>query len=206
MSTCFGRVASLHCYPVKSLDGPDVEQVEVLPTGLAHDRGWAVTAGDEVLTARGEPVLREIRAAPPRTAGDAPSLLLPGTDYEVSGMPADKALSRLLGRDVVVRPAAAGEGFTEVAPVHLVSRQAVERAAAGDGAQLGDPACGVEQPRANVVLDLDGDQLETAWVGRDVHLGGVVLRVSKQPKHCLGVYADVVRPGAVSVGDEVRLG
>jgi uncharacterized protein len=39
-----------------------------------------------------------------------------------------------------------------------------------------------------------------------VHLGAeVVLSISQEPRHCLGVYAQVVRPGRVSVGDDVRL-
>ena len=76
---------------------------------------------------------------------------------------------------------------------------------AQDGTTYGDPACSIEEPRANIELDLSAGELETAWVGRELHLGDAVLRVSQQPRHCLGVYADVVQPGTVEVGDEVRL-
>lgn len=199
-----GRVSSVHVYPLKSADGVEAASARVLPTGLEHDRCWAVRAGDDVLTARSAPALRHVRARPPSGDEESPSLLL--ADGDVTGPDADAALSRPLGREIELRRADSAQGFAEVAPVHLVSRQAVERAAADEGTALGDPACSVEQPRANVVLDLADDELETAWVGRELHLGDVVLRVSKQPKQCLGVYADVVRPGTVRIGDEVTLG
>jgi hypothetical protein len=32
-----------------------------------------------------------------------------------------------------------------------------------------------------------------------------VLGVTRTPKHCLGVYADVRRPGRITVGDAVLL-
>ena len=32
----------------------------------------------------------------------------------------------------------------------------------------------------------------------------VVLRVNRIPKHCLGVYADVVTPGRINLGDAVQ--
>jgi uncharacterized protein YcbX len=203
-----GRVQVLRAYPVKSMDAPDLEQARVLPTGLEHDRGWAVVGDDDqVVTARQVDGLRAVRASAPAAADGSPALRLAGSQAEVSGADADAALSQAIGRAVAIRRAQDG-AFTEVAPVHVVSRQAVERAAADEGTTLGDPACSIEEPRANVVLELDAQdgELETSWVGREVHLGEVVLRVSKQPQHCLGVYADVVRPGVVRVGDAVRLG
>jgi hypothetical protein len=86
-----------------------------------------------------------------------------------------------------------------VAPVHLVSRGAIERAAAGEVPD----GCSADDPRANVVLTLDGD--ERTWVGRELRVGGAVLAVTRTPKHCLGVYADVRRPGRIGVGDPVLL-
>jgi hypothetical protein len=73
-------------------------------------------------------------------------------------------------------------------PVHLVSLQAV-------GAE--------PMPRANLILDLaEGDERD--WIGRDVAIGGAVLHVSRAPKHCLGVYAEVVQPGRINLGDAVE--
>ena len=88
-----------------------------------------------------------------------------------------------------------------VAPVHLVSRGAVDRAAVGDVPE----GCSADDPRANLVLTLDRRR-QRAWVGRTLRVGGAVLVVTRTPKHCLGVYADVRSPGPVRVGDPVLLG
>jgi uncharacterized protein len=210
-----GRVAALRSFPVKSMDAPPLESAQVLASGLEHDRGWAVVdAAGELVTAREAPALREVSAAVRPGPGSAPTLQLPGAELDVSGADADAALAQVVGRPVSVQAAPDAAAFTDVAPVHLVSRQTVERAAADEGTTLDDPSCSIEEPRANIVLDLHlgrdddaaGGALETSWVGREVHLGQVVLRVTKQPKHCLGVYADVVQPGVLQVGDDVRLG
>ena len=83
--------------------------------------------------------------------------------------------------------------------MHLVSRAAIERAAAGEVPE----GCSADDPRANLVLTLDGD--ERSWVGRELRVGEAVLEVTRTPKHCLGVYADVRRPGRITVGDAVLL-
>jgi hypothetical protein len=199
--TSVGAVAGLRAFPVKSMDAAPLQRSAVLSSGLAHDRGWAVVGADGVvLTARTAPRLREVIASVPVGDG-APGLRLPGADEEADAA----ALSELVGAPVSVRAAQGpGPGFNEVAPVHVVSRQAIEAAshAPTDGA---DCACSVEEPRANLVLDLVGTELETAWVGRELQAGDVVLRVTAQPKHCLGVYAEVLTAGDVAVGDVVRL-
>jgi hypothetical protein len=38
-----------------------------------------------------------------------------------------------------------------------------------------------------------------------VRIGDAVLRITRTPKHCLGVYADVITPGTAHVGDAVML-
>jgi hypothetical protein len=151
--------------------------VEVSETGLAGDREYVVLGADGV----------------PVRGKDAPGL----RDVPVTGDPgADAAtIGRSLGHAVTLGPAGRQDG---VAPVHLVSRGAIERAARGEVPD----GCSADDPRANLLLDTDDD--ERRWVGRTIAVGTAVLRISRTPKHCLGVYADVHTPGRVEIGDPVR--
>ena len=74
------------------------------------------------------------------------------------------------------------------APVHLVSV-----AAFVDG-----------HPRANLVLDVTTDELDTL-VGRRLRIGSVELEVTSRAGTCAGVYATVPVPGELSVGDRVTV-
>jgi len=175
-----GRVEQIWVFPVRSLGGRAVDGCEVGLGGLMGDRFWTPVGADErVVRAKDAPEIRDVVAS-----GD------PVADAE--------ALSAALRRPVHVVPTPA-EG-TGVAPVHLVSREAVDRAAAGDVPE----GCSADDPRANLLLTLDRDD-ERSWVGRTLRVGAAVLEVTRTPKHCLGVYADVRRPGAVRVGDAVLL-
>jgi uncharacterized protein len=198
--TTNARVTELRSYPVKSMDGSALTGADVAATGLTGDRAWSVVDADgQVVSARRSPGLRDVRVA---LGPDGPVLDVPGVATGVAGPDADAALSSYVGLPVRLAPA---EGsLQEVAAVHLVSRQAV---AAAIGTTSDDPACDIEAPRANLTLDLGADPpvgLERAWVGRDLVIGEVVLRVNQVPKHCLGVYADVVTPGRINLGDAVE--
>ena len=173
-----GRVASIRVYPVRSAAGRDLPSVEVSDGGLAGDRTW-VAVGPDGAVLRGK---------------DAPGL----AGVVTTGDPdADAAaIGAALGRAVVLAPAEPAQG---VAPVHLVSRGAIDRAARGDVPE----GCSADDPRANLLLEVDGDERD--WVGRTLTVGGAVLQVTRTPKHCLGVYADVRTPGRLRVGDPVRL-
>jgi uncharacterized protein YcbX len=175
-----GRVEQIWIYPVRSLAGRAVDRCDVGPDGLVGDRAWTVVGPDGgVVRAKDEPAMRDVAGT-----GDA------ATD--------ERVLTEVLGRPV--RLVATPADGTGVAPVHLVSRQAVDRAAGGDVPE----GCSADDPRANLLLSLEADD-ERSWVGRTLRVGGAVLEVSRTPKHCLGVYADVRGPGAVRVGDPVLL-
>jgi hypothetical protein len=196
-----GQVVDVRSYPVKSMDTVSIPSAEVGAAGLAGDRSWSVVGEDgRILSARAVPALLDVRATP---GPDGPQLLLPGQASAVSGPDAEAALSAYLGATVRLRPV---EGSGQmVAPVHLVSVQAMAQARAG-GADDGTE-CEIEEPRANLTVDLGPDapdDVERSWLGQQVRLGSVVLRVTALPKHCLGVYAEVVTPGAVNLGDAVE--
>ncbi len=173
-----GHVVSIHVYPVRSTAGHEPATVDVTDQGLTGDRAW-VAVGPDGAALRGKDVPGLAGVA---TTGD------PDADAA--------AISGALGQEVVLAPAEQGDG---VAPVHLVSRGAIERAARGEVPE----GCSADDPRANLLLTLDGD--ERTWVGRELRVGDAVLHVTRTPKHCLGVYADVVTPGAVRSGDPVLL-
>jgi hypothetical protein len=175
-----GHVEQLWIYPVKSLAGTSVSTAEIGSSGLLGDRAWTVVGTDgAVLRARDAPSMATVRAS-----GD------PEEDTA--------ALTAALGQAVRL---VAGTPQAGAAPVHLVSRQAVDRAVAGQVPE----GCSAEDPRANLLLHLDGDDDERTWVGRHLRIGTAVLEISRTPKHCLGVYAEVRRAGTVTVGDPVLL-
>jgi uncharacterized protein YcbX len=119
--------------------------------------------------------------------------------------------------------------FVDLSPVHMLSSTSLASLAAGD------EAYDVRRFRPNVLIDVEqpeGEFPEAAWVGADVALGGVVLRVTNPTIRCvvptrpqpgldldrgltrrlaqrtdrfLGVYADVTRPGLLRVGDVVSV-
>jgi uncharacterized protein YcbX len=169
-----GRVEQVWIYPVKSLAGALLTSVEIEAGGLAGDRARTVVDED------GRPI----------RAKEAPQLAAQPPETDAA------ALSAALGRPVRLEPLPPAAG---VAPVHLVSRQAIDRAALGDVPE----GCSAEDPRANLLLDLDED--ERSWGGRTVRIGDAVLEIIRTPKHCLGVYAEVRRGGTVTVGDAVLL-
>jgi len=117
--------------------------------------------------------------------------------------------------------------FVDLSPVHLLSTASLLSLAA-DGTPYD-----VRRFRPNVLVDAgNGDPFpESAWVGGEVELGAVTLRVTNPTIRCvvptrpqpgierdtgisrllaertdrfLGVYADVATAGVVRVGDEVR--
>jgi uncharacterized protein YcbX len=158
-----------------------VDEARVVAAGLVGDRVWAVvdaTTGQRV-TVKATPVLAEVVA----TGDDEADTI---------------TLGEVLGRPVELQRT---EAQIDAAAVHLVSRSAIDRAAAGDVPE----GCSADDPRANLLLGLDGDGDERAWVGRTLRVGEVVLCVTRTPKHCLGVYAEVRTPGRVRAGDQVEL-
>jgi len=202
-------VRSVAVFPVKGAAAGVVGEVELDVDGVVGDRRFAVVpAGPKddrrVLTADAEPRLREVAAA---LVGGELRLDVPGAAPGLAGAAADAALSDLLGRPVRVVPVPPGSQLD--APVHLVSQQAVAAALAGEH-EVAHCACSLEEPRANLVLDLAAAEgparpREEDLVGRRVAVGNVVLDVHRRPGHCLGVYARVVVPGTVQVNDPVRV-
>jgi hypothetical protein len=195
-----GRVVVTQAFPVKGAGAHPAQSIRLDADGVVGDRRSAVvTEAGDLLTADTEPRLRDVLA----TAADDgdPLLTVPAVAAGVRGEAADAALTAFLGRPVHVAPAA--PAHTLDAPVHLVTWQALDAAARGEH-DVADCACSLSEPRANLVIDA-GDGREEDWIGRLLAVGDTVLRVLRRPGHCLGVYADVERPGTVRTGDSVVL-
>jgi uncharacterized protein YcbX len=249
-----GTVASCRRYPVKSLQGLEVPALEVDPHGVDGDRthGLVDVATGRLLSAKRTAVLLEASA-------DDEGIDLPdGERVSFDDPAASRRLSAWLGRDVrLVTAAEAGEvayemtfdppnedaevfdipvpagTLLDLTPVHAVTTATLAACASARPELDWD----VRRFRPNLVLDVDIAPFEEQdWVGREVAVGGVVLRATMPMLRCamplraqpgldrqpelframselnvahpnhLGICLDVVEPGRVVVGDPVVVG
>ena len=202
------RVAELWRYPVKSLQGEQVDVAEVTDRGLAGDRGWALfDLGTGLgLTARRHPVLLHASA---RLADDgAVVVTLPDGTLAAD----DDALSAWLGRPVALRAAGATTGprryenpddieteaddswwvfegsalaFHDSSAVTLLSRSTVGNLP-------------MRRFRPNVVLDTGG---EDALVGTTVSIGAAAVALTAQVPRCVMVTRS--QPGGIGIDRDV---
>lgn len=248
-------VTELWRHPVKSLRGERLDEAEVTAEGPHGDRGWGIrdAATGRILTGRREP--RLLLAAARLGDRGEPVITLPdGAVLDGAGRATDAALAAWLGRDVALVPAAGAPGgraeaftdatddasapfeftmpagrFVDQLPLLLVTADSLRA-----GRALHEGAWDVRRFRPNVLLEGGGDGwTEDGWVGRDVAVGAVRLRVEAPCPRCtmitrpqpgldadvgmfrtvarhhgaaFGVLARVVTPGTVRVGDAVRVG
>lgn len=175
-----GVLVGIGLFPVKSVAGLSPTRVRVGPEGLQHDRGFALVGAEgEVLTARRVPQVRGL---------------------VLTGDPASPRVTAADGRDASavlgfpVRLLAQDGGARQVAPVHVVST-----------AQRAAPDAG-DSSRANLVVRLDDEEPgPDAFTGARLRVGEVELLLEQRPRHCAGLFARVLVPGTVHVGDPVRL-
>lgn len=218
-------VAALHRYPIKSMSGESVDRVALDRRGVVGDRAFAVRTADGSLgsgkTTRrftAVPGLLLVRAA---TVDRTVVVTLPdGSRYAAAEAP----LSELLGQQVEVVLEDEISHFDD-GPVSLLGTASVAALAADRGQDV-DPV----RFRPNLLLATDRPFLEDDWVGREVRIGTATIVVTMTSPRCvmvdmeiadlpaqhgnlravgglheacLGVVADVLVPGTVTVGDEV---
>jgi uncharacterized protein YcbX len=117
-----GSVAALHRFPVKSMLGERLESVELTERGLAGDRAWAVVDQADGKVATGKHPrkwsrLVELAASYVDGPGSPVEVAFPDGTTARSDRRIDDALSRFLGRDVVlVSEAQEGQVIEEVWP------------------------------------------------------------------------------------------
>ena len=258
MADDVGSVEECWIYPVKSMQGCSLAQLEVRPDGVAGDRAWGLLeAGDgHLLSAKRYRRLLDAVARPE-------SIELPdGQTFAYDDPGVDRVLSEWLGVGVRLRQPVAEESlnykmtfdppnddaelvdiatpegsFVDLAAVHVLSTATLRAAAAARP----DLNWDMRRFRPNLLIESEGAGFEeNGWVGGELHVGSeVVLRVTYPTVRCamplrsqpalgkrsrlereaglfeamnelnaahpnhLGAYAEVLRPGSVTVGDKV---
>ncbi|MEO6626508.1 MAG: MOSC domain-containing protein [Burkholderiaceae bacterium] len=233
-----GRIASLWRYPVSSMAGERLASAWVDATGVPGDRAWGVfnAATGEIA----DPSKSKWCQAMPQAwsrIGES-GLIEVSTDAVSWGDPAQapfkQHISELLGFDAEVRPYAASDtqGLQpsyKRSPIHLLTSAALRALQSA----LPNSVLDERRFRPNLLVELPDSAVripEYDWIGRDIHIGGAVLRGVRPCGRCsfttlqqaglpldlnvlrtlalqfdrhFGIYCDVVQPGAIAPGDAV---
>jgi uncharacterized protein YcbX len=222
------HVSALWRYPVKSLGGERLDEVELDERGIVADRRWALVDPDGGI-ASGKTTRRFRRV---------PGLLLHGAFLDDRAEPVVRlADGRQLAPSDTLAEELAGPGWRfgvegaiphfDVAAVHLVTTATLRELALAAGHAV-EP----ERLRPGILVDA-GDVREEAWLGRRLRIGRVELEVTEQAERCVmvglpqrglgkrprllktigawnqlfaGVYAEVRASGRIRVGDAVDPG
>ena len=227
-----GRVVGLWRYPVKSMAGESLNEVNVSWHGLSGDRRWAFVrngmtqSGFPWLTLRERADMSHYRPsfADPdqpdksRTLVRAPS----GKIFDVT----DPALGEELSTPAV-RAIKQDRGIFDTFPLSLITTQTIDEL----GKRVGTPL-DVARFRPNILVEAVGDVpfAEDDWVGCVLRIGQLRMRIDKRDgrcavitidplttqrkpevlrvvaqdrQGCLGVYGTTVEPGLIAVNDGV---
>lgn len=221
---------AIHRHPVKAMGGEPLDVVEVDRRGLVGDRGWAaVDADGKFATGKNSRRFRRYdEIFDYRAVISASGVIVSGHggSWRAGSAGLDAELTERLGAPITLQP----EGETPIfdaGPVSLVGTATLAwcREHAGVDADH-------RRLRANLLIETDEPFVEESWVGCDVVIGDVHLRVTQRITRCrmidlaqngltattpwlktleprdlqLAMYADVVTPGLLSVGQQVRVG
>ncbi|WP_380163734.1 MOSC domain-containing protein [Jannaschia sp. R86511] len=224
-------LAAIRRYPVKAMGGEDLAQVDVDARGLLGDRWFAVVDDDGRLASHKSTTRMRRRDAVARfhalTGDDG---VVQVGDERGGSRPVDDPalaaqLSEAMGAPVTVRVEQGGSHQDDGA-VSLVGSATLRWCAERWGVDA-DP----RRLRVNLVLDTDEPFVEESWLGRRVGIGpvgllvqdrvercrtvdvdqdGVVVRdrwlapLGAERDLCVAVYARVVQPGLLTLGDPVE--
>lgn len=190
---------SIRRYPVKSMGGEDLQQVDVERRGLVGDRWYAVVDEDGKLASgkstrrfRRRDAVFEHRA---RTREDGTVEVTWGVDGgAVVGDPAlDARLTDAMGAPVRVLPEGPTPHF-DSGHVSLVGTATLAWCEERWGV-----AADARRLRANLVVETDEPFVEDGWVGRAVRVGEVGLVVAERIPRCRMI--DIDQDGATAPGD-----
>jgi uncharacterized protein YcbX len=222
-----GRVTGLWRYPVKSMGAEALTEAEVSWHGLAGDRRWAfirdgmARSGFPWLTIRECPEMGRFRPsfADPGRPDTSPTMVFTpsGECFDV----VDPALAAELAAGA--RVIKQNRGVFDTFPLSVITTQTVASLGALTGVELD-----VQRFRPNLLIEASGQDAfpgdafpEDAWVGCELRIGGLRMRVDRRDKRCVMVnidpvtldrnpailrasaYGSTAQPGRVAVGDPV---
>jgi len=227
-----GVVAALWRYPVKSMLGERCPSLALTGRGVEGDRLYAIRGADGKLgSGKSTRRFRRIDGLFTFHAvydGDVPVIAFPdGRRLRGDDGSVHSALSAALGQPVTLAREAA-ISHMDAGPVHLLTTASL----AWLRGLLPAARLDERRFRPNVLVDVPGaSSIEREWLGRTVAVGAEVrLAVRDMTERCamvslaqselpgdpailrtlaqdagldFGVYADVVAPGRISVGDRV---
>lgn len=223
-----GRAAGLWVYPVKSMRGQALDAAEIETRGVVGDRLYAVrdepgkfgSGKNTRRFARMDGLARWCA----RYVGERVEARPPDGDWlDAFGETTTALLTAQVGRPVSVEREAAVSHF-DAAPVHLVTTADLAQLKQFSGAH---PAA--ETFRPNILIESDARSGD--WIGRRLTIGGVELDVVAPTERCLmvnmtpegalgpdflrviaqrldecfGVYANVLLPGRIAIGESGAL-
>jgi uncharacterized protein len=232
-----GTVLALRRYPVKSLGGERLDELDVEPRGVVGDRLWALVDRDgKLASGKGSRRFRAVRGlmlhAARLDAGEPVVTLADGRTAPAADEPAMAGLVEAMAGPGWRLAREAAVPHHDAAPVHLATTSTLATLTQA----VGHPV-DVERLRPNVLVDTGEDPgfAEDAWVGRELQIGDVRLRVRDRTERCVmvdhpragmppfpgsrgvlkaagrlnaacaGVYADVLVGGRIRAGDPVAL-
>lgn len=225
-------VTFLRRYPVKSMGGEALDMVELDQRGLLGDRWFAVedseghfASGKNTRRFRRRDAVFDYAAD---TTADGQVGVTRDQQRWVAGDPAlDRRLSDEMGTEVSVTPETRvphqDDGSVSIISTATLRWCAERWGGSRDARRL----------RVNIVVDADEPFVEETWIGHQLHIGSAGLLGTQQIARCrmidiaqdgvtpgvkwlkplnderglnLAIYADVVLPGTLSIGDALHVG
>lgn len=225
------QVLALHRFPVKSMVGERVSELDLDERGVVGDRVWSVRTADGKIgsgkTTRRFAAVRGLLSMTVEHVGHRIVITFPnGARFDVEDPRISDRLSYWLDQPVTLAREQDETHFDD-GPVSLLGVASVTAVADAQ-----DQEVDAVRFRANILIDSGGRFEEDSWLGRKVRIGTAVIRVTAVLPRCvmvdmsaadlasqhgnlwavgrlnaghLGVVADVVQPGWLGLGDEVLL-
>lgn len=225
-------MASLHRFPVKSMAGQRVAWLDVDRRGFAGDRTWSVrTSSGKIGSGKNSRRFSAVSGLLLTRAEERDGAVLvtfpDGATCPVESEETAERLTRLVGQPVTLMRESSVSHFDD-GPVSLLGHASVAAVAEARGEHVD-----AGRFRANILVDGLDAFAEQAWIGRSLQIGTAVLQVVAPLPRCvmvnaealdlpaqpgnlaaigrlskgeLGVVAEVVEVGRVTVGDAVDPG